>query len=447
MSTFRFPSDFLWGTATASYQIEGAWREDGKGESIWDRFAHTPGIVSDGGTGDIACDHYHRWRDDIALMEGLGLKAYRFSTAWPRILPDGYGKVNQAGLDFYSRLIDGLLDAGIEPFVTLYHWDLPQVLQERGGWPARLSAQAFVEYADVVSRRLGDRVRKWITLNEPWCSSILSYYLGVHAPGRRDLGEAMAATHHLLLAHGWAMPVIRRNSPGCQAGITLNLGQQIPASDSEADALAARLADGMLNRWFLDPISGRGYPQDAVEEYRQEMPFVQPGDLAAIATQVDFLGVNYYMRGIIRSEAVLESKNAPRTVIPNPEITEMGWEVYPEGLHALLARLKADYSFPAYYITESGAAYADQVGANGQVDDPKRIDYLRAHFQQAARALADGVPLAGYFVWSLMDNFEWTFGFSKRFGLVYVDYATQQRIPKASARWYSRVLAENTMEA
>jgi beta-glucosidase len=447
MSTFRFPSDFVWGAATASYQIEGAWREDGKGESIWDRFAHTAGAVSDGSTGDIACDHYNRWRDDIALMRGLGLKAYRFSTAWPRILPDGYGKVNQAGLDFYSRLVDGLLDAGIEPFVTLYHWDLPQVLQDRGGWPARLSAQAFAEYADVVSRRLGDRVRNWITLNEPWCSSILSYYLGVHAPGRRDLGEAMAATHHLLLAHGWAMPVIRRNSPGCQAGITLNLGPQTPASDSEADALAARFADGTLNRLFLDPISGRGYPRDVVEEYRQEMPFVQIGDLAAIAAQVDFLGVNYYMRGIIRSEAIPESKNAPRTVIPNSEITEMGWEVYPEGLHQLLTRLKADYDFPAYYITENGAACLDRVGPDGSVDDHPRVAYLRRHFTQAARALADGVPLRGYFVWSLMDNFEWTFGFSKRFGLVYVDYATQQRIPKTSARWYSRVIAENAVEA
>ena len=447
MSTVQFPPEFLWGSATASYQIEGAWQEDGKSESIWDRFAHTPGRISDGATGDVACDHYHRWRDDIALMGSLGLQAYRFSTAWPRILPDGYGKVNQAGLDFYSRLTDGLLEAGIEPYVTLYHWDLPQVLQDRGGWPARLSSQAFVEYADAVSRRLGDRVRNWITLNEPWCSSLLSYFLGEHAPGHRDLGEAVAAAHHLLLAHGWAMPVIRQNSPGCRAGITLNLSPQVPASPSEADALAARLADGMLNRLFLDPLSGRGYPQDLIEASAMAMPYVEPGDLGAIAAPLDFLGVNYYMRNIARSEAIPESQNAPRTVTPNAELTDMGWEVYPEGLYEILTRLKADYDFPAYYVTENGVAYPDHVGADGQVFDSRRVAYLRDHFIQAARAIAEGVPLRGYFVWSLMDNFEWSFGFSKRFGLVYTDYATQQRTPKASARWYSRVIAENGVEA
>jgi beta-glucosidase len=447
MSTIHFPSGFLWGAATASYQIEGAWQEDGKSESIWDRFSHTPGRISDGATGDIACDHYHRWRDDIALMRSLGLQAYRFSTAWPRVLPNGHGKVNQAGLDFYSRLTDGLLEAGIEPYATLYHWDLPQVLQDRGGWPARPSAEAFVEYADAVSRRLGDRVKNWITLNEPWCSSILSYFLGEHAPGHRDLGEGVAAAHHLLLAHGWAMPVIRRNSPGCRAGITLNLSPQTPASPSEADALAARLADAAFNRWFLDPLSGRGYPQEAVEAGRHEMSFVQPGDLAAIAAPADFLGVNYYMRNIIRSEAIPESRNERRTVVPNPELTEMGWEVYPEGLHELLTRLKADYDFPAYYVTENGAAYDDQVGADGQVDDPRRVAYLRDHFVQAARAIAEGVPLRGYFVWSLMDNFEWSFGYTKRFGLFHTDYATQRRTPKTSARWYGRVIAENAVEA
>ncbi len=447
MSTIHFPSGFLWGAATASYQIEGAWQEDGKSESIWDRFSHTPGRISDGATGDIACDHYHRWRDDIALMRSLGLQAYRFSTAWPRVLPNGHGKVNQAGLDFYSRLTDGLLEAGIEPYVTLYHWDLPQVLQDRGGWPARPSAEAFVEYADAVSRRLGDRVKNWITLNEPWCSSILSYFLGEHAPGHRDLGEGVAAAHHLLLAHGWAMPVIRRNSPGCRAGITLNLSPQTPASPSEADALAARLADAAFNRWFLDPLSGRGYPQEAVEAGRHEMSFVQPGDLAAIAAPADFLGVNYYMRNIIRSEAIPESRNERRTVVPNPELTEMGWEVHPEGLYELLTRLKADYDFPAYYVTENGAAYDDQVGADGQVDDPRRVAYLRDHFVQAARAIAEGVPLRGYFVWSLMDNFEWSFGYTKRFGLFHTDYATQRRTPKTSARWYGRVIAENAVEA
>ena len=447
MSTIHFPSGFVWGAATASYQIEGAWQADGKGESIWDRFAHTPGTISDGATGDVACDHYHRWRADIALMRELGLQAYRFSIGWPRVLPNGYGKVNQAGLDFYSRLVDGLLDAGITPWVTLYHWDLPQVLQDRGGWPARLSAQAFVEYADAVTRRLGDRVKDWITLNEPWVSAFLGYHLGVHAPGHRDLTKALAAAHHLLLAHGWALPVIRQNSAKCKAGITLNLSSQYPASESDADLAAAWEADGKLNRWFLDPVAGRGYPQDVVEAYGQDMPYIQPGDMTVIAAPVDFVGVNYYFRNIIRSEAVPEHENAPRTLFPNEEHTDMGWEVCAEGLYALLTRLNENYSFPACYITENGAAYPDQVGANGQVFDARRVAYLRDHFVQAARAIAEGVPLRGYFVWSLLDNFEWAFGYSKRFGLAYTDYATQQRTPKASARWYSRVIAENAVEA
>jgi beta-glucosidase len=447
MSTIHFPSGFLWGAATASYQIEGAWQADGKGESIWDRFAHTPGTISDGDTGDVACDHYHRWRADIALMRELGLQAYRFSIGWPRVLPNGYGKANQAGLDFYSRLVDGLLDAGITPWVTLYHWDLPQVLEDRGGWPARDTAKAFVEYADVVTRALGDRVKDWITLNEPWVSAFLGYHLGVHAPGHRDLTKALAASHHLLLAHGWAVPVIRQNSANCKAGITLNLSSHYPASESDADLAAAWEADGKLNRWFLDPVAGRGYPQDVVEAYGQDMQYIQPGDMTAIAAPVDFVGVNYYSRNIIRSEAVPEHENAPRTLFPNEEHTDMGWEVCAEGLYALLTRLNENYSFPACYITENGAAYPDQVGANGQVFDARRVAYLRDHFVQAARAIAAGVPLRGYFAWSLLDNFEWAFGYSKRFGLVYTDYATQQRTPKASARWYSRVIAENAVEA
>ena len=447
MTVFYFPSDFIWGAATASYQIEGGWNEDGKGESIWDRFAHTPGKIANGDTGDIACDHYHRWREDVALMRDLGLKTYRFSVAWPRILPEGRGRVNQAGLDFYRRLTDELLAAGITPYATLYHWDLPQRLEDQGGWPARATAEAFTEYADVVTRALGDRLNHWITLNEPWVSAIMGYQWGIHAPGQQDLDQALAAAHHLLLSHGWAIPVIRRNSPGCQAGVTFNLSPQYPASDSDADLAAAWQADGTFNRWFLDPVAGRGYPRDIVAHYGRPMDFVRPGDLAAIAAPVDFVGVNYYFRTIIRSQAVPERENAPRELFPNAEKTEMGWEVCAEGLYTLLTRLKADYPFPAYYLTENGAAYPDALGPDGRVDDPKRIANLRDHYLQAARALAEGVPLRGYFVWSVMDNFEWSHGYSKRFGLVYTDYPTQRRIPKASAAWYSRVIAANAVEA
>jgi beta-glucosidase len=438
-----FPEGFIWGAATSSYQIEGAWHEDGKGESIWDRFSHTPGRIENGDTGDVACDHYHRWREDVALMQEIGLRAYRFSMAWPRLLPEGRGRANQAGLDFYDRLVDGLLEAGIEPFVTLYHWDLPQVLHDQGGWPARATAEAFVEYADLASRTLGDRVTYWMTLNEPFVSAIIGYLEGRHAPGHSDLDEALAAAHHLLLAHGRAVPVIRRNTPGAQVGIVLNLHPQTPASSSAADRAAAWQADGVVNRWFLDPLAARGYPADIVEHYGRPMDFVQAGDLEAIATPLDFLGVNYYTRGIARSSVVPEAENEPRTIFPGPEHTEMGWEVYPEGLFQLLGRVHFDYRFPSLYVTESGAAYPDGIGPDGRVDDPARVAYLKSHFARAARAIAAGVPLRGYFAWSLMDNFEWAHGYSKRFGLVYVDYATQRRILKTSAHWYRQVIAAN----
>lgn len=438
-----FPDGFTWGTATSAYQIEGAWNEDGKGESIWDRFCHTPGTIANGDTGDVACDHYHRWPKDVGLMKELGLTAYRFSISWPRVLTEGRGHVNPAGLDFYSRLVDALLDASIEPFVTLYHWDLPQVLQDQGGWPARPTAEAFVEYADLVTRMLGDRVKHWITLNEPFVSAIVGHLEGRHAPGHSDLGEALAAAHNLLLAHGWAVPVIRRNIAQAEVGIALNLSGQTPASRSVADRAAAWQRDGVINRWFLDPISARGYPADIVAHYGHPMGFVQPGDLEAIAAPLDFLGVNYYARTIVRSTEVAEADNAPRTIRAQPNRTEMGWEVYPEGLYDLLGRLHFDYRFPALYVTENGAAYLDQMGADGSVHDPDRVAYLEEHLKAAARATAAGVPLRGYFVWSLLDNFEWTHGYSKRFGLVYVDYPTQQRVLKSSAQWYSQVIASN----
>ncbi len=440
-----FPTDFVWGAATAAYQIEGAWDEDGKGESIWDRFSHTPGKVARGDTGDIACDHYHLWREDVALMKELGLRAYRFSIAWPRLLPEGRGRQNPAGFDFYSRLVDGLLQAGIEPFVTLYHWDLPQALQEQGGWPARATAEAFAEVADLASRNLGDRVKYWMTLNEPHVSAMVGYHEGRHAPGHTDRTEALAAAHHLLLAHGWAVPVIRRNAPGAQVGIVLNVGGMTPASPSTADRAAARLGDGMLNRWFLDPLAGRGYPADVVEHFRDPMAFVRPGDMETISVPLGFLGLNYYTRSVVRSRAIPESENEPQSVFPNPNRTEMGWEVCPEGFFDILCRLHFDYHFPELYVTENGAAYPDEIGPDGKVDDPLRIAYLQGHLASMARAIAAGVPLRGYFAWSLLDNFEWAYGYSKRFGLIYVDYSTRQRIPKASALWYRRVIEANAL--
>jgi len=442
---YTFPNDFIWGTATASYQIEGAWDEDGKGESIWDRFSHTPGNVQDGDTGDVACDHYHRWRDDISLMKELNLNAYRLSVAWPRILPSGQGKINQVGIDFYSQLVDALLEAGIEPYVTLYHWDLPQALQDLGGWPERMIVDAFIEFADIISRALGDRVKKWITLNEPWVSAFVGYRDGRHAPGHTNLDEALAAAHHLQLSHGEAVPVIRANCPDASVGITLNLTPQEPASPSIADRKEATWVDGYINRWFLDTLVGRGYPQDLVSGYSYAMEFVLPGDLETIAVPIDFLGVNYYTRSIARSNAIDENDNLPRTVFRGDEITEMDWEVYPKGLYNMLGRLHFEYGFPAIYITENGAAFPDEVSPEGQVEDPARLSYIKRHLGMVNEAIQIGVPVKGYFVWFLFDNFEWGFGYSKRFGVVYVDFRNQQRIPKSSAKWYRQVIQQNDL--
>jgi beta-glucosidase len=357
----KFPSGFVWGAAAAAYQIEGAWNEDGKGESIWDRFCHTPGKIDNGDTGDVACDHYHLWRDDIRLMKEIGLKAYRFSISWPRLFPGGRGEINQSGIDFYSQLVDELLEKEIEPYVTLYHWDLPQALQDQGGWPARITAEAFVEYADLVSRKLGDRVKHWMTLNEPFVSAWVGYMEGRHAPGHKNVDEMLAAAHHLLLAHGWAVPVIRANVPGAQVGIVLNLSGAAPASKSYVDRAAAWREDGILNRWYLDPLAGRGYPLDIVEHYGRPMDFIQAKDMESIAVPTDFFGANYYTRMVVRNKEIPEDKNEPRAVFLNPNQTEMGWEVYPEGLYEILARVHFDYNFPKVYITENGAAYPDEI--------------------------------------------------------------------------------------
>lgn len=450
MTKLSFPNNFLWGAATASYQIEGAWNEDGKGESIWDRFTHTPSNIADGSSGDRACDHYHRWQGDIELMQSLNLQAYRFSIAWPRILPQGRGQVNQAGLDFYSRLVDGLLEAGITPFPTLYHWDLPQSLQDEGGWPARSTAEAFVEYADIMTRHLGDRVKHWITHNEPWVIAFLGHQIGEHAPGWQDWPAAIKASHHLLLSHGWAVPVIRGNSPGCEVGITLNFTLAFPASSSPADVDAARFFDGYINRWFLDPLYGRRYPADMVADYATQghlpaegLAFIQPNDWEAITVQTDFLGVNYYTRMVLGAESRQQNQSQSAFQGADLERTDMGWEVFPDGLYNLLNRLHFEYQPPKLYITENGASYSDGPDDTGHIDDRRRLDYLRQHFTVAHRAIQNGVPLAGYFVWSLLDNFEWAKGYVQRFGIVWVDYETLERTPKASALWYKDVIARN----
>ena len=445
-----FPPGFLWGAATSSYQIEGAWNLDGKGESIWDRFAHTAGNVKNGDSGDVACDHYHRWQSDIQLMKEIGLKAYRFSIAWPRVLPTGRGQIDRAGLDFYDRLVDALLEAGITPFVTLYHWDLPQALEDEGGWPARSTAEAFVEYADAVSGSLGDRVAHWITHNEPEVAANQGYATGRHAPGRRDLGQSLRASHHLLLSHGWAVQAIRSNSPQAEVGIALNTSWIMAVSNSQADLEAARQRDGQLVRWYSDPLYGRGYPADIVSHYQASgglpdgLEFVQTGDMQTIAVPTDFLGINYYTREVVRSSALGDT---PQQVYPAPKDdqrwTAIGWEVYPDGLSAILARLYFNYQPPKLYVTENGASYPESPGADGRVQDSRRRDYLRAHFSAAHGAIQAGVPLAGYFVWSLLDNFEWSYGYSQRFGIIWVDFETQRRVLKDSALWYRQVISEN----
>lgn len=452
MAQARFPAQFVWGVATSAFQIEGMTELGGRGESVWDRFCLKPGAIGDGSDGRRACEHFARYREDVALMRSLGVQAYRFSIAWPRVLPTGRGGVNGAGLDFYDRLVDALLAAGIRPFVTLNHWDLPQALEDAGGWPARGTVDAFVQFADAVSRRLGDRVRDWTTHNEPWCVAHLGYATGEHAPGRKEPAASLAAIHHLLLSHGLSVPVLRANAPGAQVGIVLNLGSPYAASPSEADRQALQSFDGKFNRWYLDPLYHARYPQDAVEEYVREgllpsadLPFVKPGDLAAIAAPTDYLGINYYSRSIIRSDRVPDADNAPRT-IPEPtaaQKTDMGWEVYPDGLRTLLLRLARDYHPPRLYVTENGAAYATAPDDKGRVDDRERVDYLRSHIHAVQQAIQEGAPVAGYFAWSLLDNFEWQHGYSKRFGIVWVDYESQARIVKESGRFYSGVIGRN----
>ena len=430
------PADLLWGAATSAYQIEGATHEDGRGESIWDTFAAIPGKIADGSTGEPADDHYHRAHDDVALMREVGLRAYRFSVAWPRVQPEGRGRPNAAGLDFYDRLVELLLESGIRPFVTLYHWDLPQALQDRGGWANRETIDRFADYADIVSHRLGDRVHDWMTHNEPWVVAWLGHATGVHAPGLAAPALYPRVAHNLLLSHGMAAPVVRGNVRGGTAGvgIVLNLSPVEPASARDEDERAALIHDGVLNRWYLDALFKGVYPADILERHPIA---VEADELETIATPIDFLGVNYYSRAVVR----MGPAGRPAQTRPAGEYTEMGWEVYPQGLYDLLTRLTRDYHPPALYVTENGAAFADVPGPDGAVHDPRRVAYLEAHVEQAAHAVAAGVPLRGYFVWSLLDNWEWAEGYTKRFGLVYVDYTTQARTIKDSGRWYSRFIA------
>ncbi|MFJ3996132.1 GH1 family beta-glucosidase [Streptomyces parvus] len=436
------PADFTWGVATAAYQIEGAVAEDGRSPSIWDTFSHTPGKVDGGDTGDTACDHYHRVPEDIGLIKRLGADAYRFSIAWPRVVPGGDGPVNKAGLDFYDRLVDGLLEAGVTPFATLYHWDLPQVLQDRGGWTVRKTSEHFAAYASHVVERLGDRIKDWATLNEPLCSAWIGHLEGRMAPGLTDLTAAVRASYHLHLGHGLAVQAIRAASSDARVGIVNNLSPIEPASGSETDLAAARRADGHINRWWLDPILGRGHPQDMVEEYGVELP-VQPGDLETIAAPLDWLGLNYYFRQIVTADPDGPAPRAKQVSVPGARLTHMDWEVHAEGLEQLLLRLTEEYGIGRIYVTENGSAYEDVVAADGSVHDPERVRYLEEHLAACARAVAEGAPLAGYFAWSLMDNFEWAYGYDKRFGLVHVDYATQRRTVKSSGLRYAELIRDH----
>jgi len=435
-----FPADFVWGVATSAYQIEGAHDVDGRRPSIWDTFCGQPGAIDGGDTGDVACDHYHRWQEDLDLIERLGAGAYRFSVAWPRVIPTGTGAVNQKGLAFYDALVDGLLAKGITPFVTLYHWDLPQDLQDKGGWPLRDTAYAFAEYAAVVATALGDRVANWVTINEPLCSAWLGHLEGVMAPGIKDIAAAVPAAFHLHLGHGLSVQAVRSAAKLTPSvGIVNNLSPVVPASDSAEDIAAARRGDGHTNRWWLDPIHGRGYPQDMVEVYGVEPP-VQGNDLDVIAQPLDCLGVNYYFREVAQDDPAGSGPRVSAVRTPDALETAMGWEVYPQGLEDILVRVADDYSPQKIYVTENGSAWVDKPDSAGFVDDVERAQYLESHVEACAGARRRGAPIAGYFAWSLLDNFEWAYGYDKRFGLVRVDYDTQQRTIKTSGRRYGDIV-------
>jgi beta-glucosidase len=439
-SFLPFPTTFLWGASTAAYQIEGAWDADGKGESIWDRFSHTPGRIQDGSNGDVACDHYHRYREDVALMQRLGLQAYRFSISWPRVLPSGSGKVNPAGLDFYDRLVDALLEAHIQPFVTLHHWDLPQALYEKGGWLERDNLARFADYGTLMVKHLGDRVLHWATFNEPNVIADAGYDWGEHAPGiKEDRKAACQVTHNLMVAHGLAVQAMRAANPALQAGIVLTVWNPEPSSDDPADVAAAEHAWYSRETTFLHPIFRGHYHPLTIEAMAGNVPQIQPGDMAQLCQKLDFLGINCYSRTVIGAKGWVHP-------VPGSEYTDMDWEICPPAFRRVLKRVWDDYTPPPIFITENGAAFKDVVSADGKIHDDRRIDYLRQYLQQLRLAMQDGVDVRGYFVWSLLDNFEWSQGYTKRFGVVRVDYETLKRTIKDSGEWYAEVIRHSSIK-
>ena len=433
---------FTWGVSTSSYQIEGAANEDGRGQSIWDTFCKVPGKVVNFDNGDMACDHYHRYKEDLDLMKWMGVKAYRFSVAWPRVIPDGVGRVNEMGLDFYDRLIDSLLEREIAPWLTMYHWDLPEALQLRGGWNNREIVEWFGEYSEVLTSRFGDRVKNWMTLNEPLCSAWLGHLYGDMAPGIKDLQTALNVSHNLLMSHGLACQVIRSNVSEANVGIVINVTPAVPATESQEDSNAAQLVDGFDNRWFLDPVFGRSYPADVIDALGAS-PEIHSGDMKLIAQDLDFLGVNFYSRQTVAADQ--NSKPLPIRSVnrENVKRTAMNWEVHPQAFEEILLRISKEYSPKAIYITENGSAWNDEV-INGEIIDDERIDYLVRHLDAMRSARDRGAPILGYFAWSFLDNFEWAYGYEKRFGLIYVDYKTQKRTPKKSAFFYRQLLLNGT---
>ncbi|RZJ13724.1 MAG: beta-glucosidase [Rubrivivax sp.] len=434
----QFPPDFVWGVATSSFQIEGAAFEDGKGESIWDRFCKQPGAIADASNGEVACDHFHRLEQDLDLIASLGVNAYRFSIAWPRVQALGHGEFNPKGLDFYERLVDGLKKRGIQAWATLNHWDLPQGLQDRGGWNDRDTVHRFVDYARHVQARLGDRLAGITTHNEPWVVATLGHDKGIFAPGIKSRKVAAQVSHHLLLSHGLGVQALRADGAKAQLGIVLNLSSTVPATAMPADIAAAKLADSHSRRWYADPLFKGHYPDDALADLGADAPVVQPGDMANIAVPMDYLGINFYTRSVISASG--EDWNAKGRGLA---VSDMDWEVYPQGLTDLLVQMHHDYAkLPPMFVTENGGAFPDKIANNGRVQDDDRIGYLKGHIAAVASAMQQGVNMGGYMVWSLLDNFEWASGYAKRFGIVHVDYHTQARTPKASADWYRQLLED-----